>query len=170
MYTFQTESTPYICQNNNQLLALSRRYIWSLRNCTGTGTRNHLLCKRKLNHFTKLSKWLSWVASTYLYGVFDYIFLSCQVGVADLIHILYLPECQGIPSSKQVQYLKMKWLQCDSNPQLLNTSTNTQAFGQTDKMIELNCEYLSVRWIWLYLLIMSRTRFRVNSHPIFAWL
>ena len=34
-------------------------------------------------------------------------------------------------------------------------------------MIELCCEYLSVRCIWLYVLIMSRTRFRVNPHSIF---
>ena len=33
-------------------------------------------------------------------------------------------------------------------------------------MIELCCEYLSVRCIWLYVLIMSRTRFRVNPHSI----
>ena len=31
-------------------------------------------------------------------------------------------------------------------------------------MIELYCEYLSVRYIWLYVIIMSRTRFRVNLH------
>ena len=33
-------------------------------------------------------------------------------------------------------------------------------------MIELCCEYLSVRCIWLYVLIMSRTRFRVNPHSV----
>ena len=37
-------------------------------------------------------------------------------------------------------------------------------------MIELLCEYLSVRSIWLYILIISRTRFRVNPHPIVAWM
>ena len=37
-------------------------------------------------------------------------------------------------------------------------------------MIELRFEYLSVRCIWLYVLIMSRTRFRVNPHPIVAWM
>ena len=36
-------------------------------------------------------------------------------------------------------------------------------------MIELNCEYLSVGCISLYLLIMSGTRFRVNPHSIFSW-
>ena len=37
-------------------------------------------------------------------------------------------------------------------------------------MIELCCEYLSVRCIWLYVFIMSRTRFRVNPHSIVAWM
>ena len=37
-------------------------------------------------------------------------------------------------------------------------------------MIELCCEYLSVRCIWLYVLIMSRTCFRVNPHSIVAWM
>ena len=35
----------------------------------------------------------------------------------------------------------------------------------------LNCfECLSVRCIWLYILIMSHTRFRVNPHSIVAWM
>ena len=37
-------------------------------------------------------------------------------------------------------------------------------------MMELYCEYLSVRCIWLYVLVMSRTRFRVNPHSIAAWM
>ena len=36
-------------------------------------------------------------------------------------------------------------------------------------MIELICEYLSVRFIWLYVLNMSRTHFRVNPHSRAAW-
>ena len=36
-------------------------------------------------------------------------------------------------------------------------------------MIELCCEYLSVRSIRLYVRIMSHTRFRVNPHSIVAW-
>ena len=35
-------------------------------------------------------------------------------------------------------------------------------------MIELCCENLSVRCICLYVIIMSRTRFRVNPHSIVA--
>ena len=38
------------------------------------------------------------------------------------------------------------------------------------QMIELCCEYLPVRYIWLYVLIMSCARFRVNPHSIVAWI
>ena len=36
-------------------------------------------------------------------------------------------------------------------------------------MIELCCEYLPIRCIWLYDLAMSRTHFRVNLQSKFAW-
>ena len=38
------------------------------------------------------------------------------------------------------------------------------------QMIELCCEYLSVRCIWLYVLVMSCMCFRVNPHSIVAWM
>ena len=41
----------------------------------------------------------------------------------------------------------------------------TQAFSQTGQMTDLCCDYLSVRCIWLYV-IMSRTSFRVNLQDI----
>ena len=47
---------------------------------------------------------------------------------------------------------------------------NTRTFSQTDQLIELCCKYLSVRCIWLYVLIMSRTYFRVNLQSIVAWM
>ena len=48
--------------------------------------------------------------------------------------------------------------------------TNTQPFSQIGQMIELGCEYLSVRCIWLYVIIMSRKHFRVNLDPIVGWI
>ena len=98
------------------------------------------------------------------------MFLSCHLRISEWIHILYLPECQEIPSSKQERYLKFKRLQQDSNTQPLSLSMNTQPSGQTDQMIELGCEHLSVRCIWLYVLLMSRTHFRVKPHSIFPWM
>ena len=37
-------------------------------------------------------------------------------------------------------------------------------------MIEVRCEYLSVRCIWLYVLMMLCTRIRVNPHSVVAWM
>ena len=37
-------------------------------------------------------------------------------------------------------------------------------------MIELRCEYLSVLYIWLYVLIKLRKRFRVNLLSMVAWM
>ena len=46
--------------------------------------------------------------------------LPCHVRISEWIHTLYLPERQGTPCSKQARYLKLKWLQRDSNPQLIS--------------------------------------------------
>ena len=59
-----------------------------LSNCNWTRTHNHLVHKRTLNHLAKLAKWLSCVMSTYLYGAFDCMFLSCHVRVSEWIHTL----------------------------------------------------------------------------------
>ena len=68
-----------------------------------------------------------------------------------------LAECQGTPFLKQALYLKFKWQQLDLNPQALSSQPNTQPFSQGGQIIEPCCEYLSVRCIWLFLIIMSRT-------------
>ena len=53
MYVFQSESTHYSCLNVKELLAWSRRKIWSLSDCNWTQTHNHLACKQTLNHLAK---------------------------------------------------------------------------------------------------------------------
>ena len=61
MYAFQSEPTLYSYLNAKELLAWSRRDIWILSVCNGTPTRNHLGCKRTLDHLVKLvssAKWL----------------------------------------------------------------------------------------------------------------
>ena len=60
-------------------------------------------------------------------------------------------------------HLKFKWLQRNMNPWPLSSKTNTQPFRQTGQMIELCCEYLSVRHIWLYVLIMLCMYFTKTS-------
>ena len=59
------------------------------------------------------------------------------------------------------------WSLSDSNViQNHNYLVRKQPFSQADQMIVLCCEYLSVRRIWLYVTIMSRTSFRVNPHSM----
>ena len=48
-----------------------------------TRTQNHLVRKRTLNHLAKLAKCLSCVVSTYLYGTFDCMFLSCHERISE---------------------------------------------------------------------------------------
>ena len=57
-----------------------------------------------------------------LYCAFDCMFLPCHMCIAERIHTLYFPECQGTSCSKQMRYLKFKWLQQGSNPQLFSSS------------------------------------------------
>ena len=52
-YAFQSESTFYSCLNVRELLARSKREIWSLNDCNWTRTYNHLVHKRSLNHLAK---------------------------------------------------------------------------------------------------------------------
>ena len=169
-YPFQSESTLYGCLNVKEVLARNRCKIWSLTDCNWTWTHNHLVRKPTVNHFAKLTKWFTWVVSAYLYGAFAWMFLSCHVRVSGWINTLNLPEDQGTPSPKQARNLKFKWLQLESNLILLSSSTNTQPFGQTELIIELSSEYLSVRCIWLYVFVTSRTRLRVNPLSIVAWM
>ena len=75
-----------LCMNVKELLAWSRRHIWSLSETNEVRTHNNLARKRTLNHLAKLANWLSWVVSTYLYGAFGRIFLSCHVRNSEWIH------------------------------------------------------------------------------------
>ena len=74
-YCFHSESTLYICPNVKELFAQKRRDICSLIDCNGAGTQSHLFHKRTFNHLAKITKWLRWVESIYLFGVFDFMFL-----------------------------------------------------------------------------------------------
>ena len=67
---------------------------------------------------------------------------------------------------KQAPNLKFKWGQRDWNLALLISKNNIKAFSQIDRMIELCCEYLSAWWIWMYVLMVSRTSFCVSAHFI----
>ena len=51
---------------------------------------HNLVCNPTLSHLDKLAKRLSCVVSTYLYGVFDSMFLSCHILVSQLIRPPFL--------------------------------------------------------------------------------
>ena len=74
MYTFQIESTLYNCLNVKEPLAQNRYGIWGLSNCNRTQIRNHLVCKRTLNHLAKLV-WLN--GSVFIYKLSGCGFKSC---------------------------------------------------------------------------------------------
>ena len=76
-----------------ELLAQSRREVWSSSDCNWTRTRNHLAHKRTLNRLAKLAIWLSCVVSTYLYGAFNRRFLSCYVHVSEWTRTLWITLC-----------------------------------------------------------------------------
>ena len=67
--------------NVKKLFAQNRCDIWNLSDCNGTQTHNHIFSKRTLNRLAKLAKWLICVVSTYLYGAFNCMFLSCDIRV-----------------------------------------------------------------------------------------
>ena len=52
-----------------------------INDCNGTRTHNHLVRKRTLNHLAKLTRWLSWIVSTYLYGAFKYKYVLLGANV-----------------------------------------------------------------------------------------
>ena len=62
------ESTLCSCLNVKELLAWSRREIWSLSDVNCIRTHNHLVHKRTLNHLAKTGQIIELFFGTYLYG------------------------------------------------------------------------------------------------------
>ena len=96
----------------------------------------------------------------------------CNVRHAfEIVSTLY--SCLNVKkllAQKQAEYLKFKWLKLDSIAEPPNSQTNSQLFSKTVQITELCCEYLSVRYICLYILVMSPMRFKVNAQFIVAWM
>ena len=112
-HAFRSASTPFIFVNGREVLTRNRRHISTLCDSEGTPTYNSLVPKWTFNLLAKLAQCLSCVVNTYLYGAFDYILLSCHVRVPECIYTLCFHECQGSSCSRQVRYLKFKWLKRD---------------------------------------------------------
>ena len=94
-YAFQSESTLYICLNVKELLAQSRREIWSLSDCNWTRTHNQLVRKRTLNHLAKLAKNFlnDWAVVWVLICTVHLIVCSYHVTYAFLICTVHLIVC-----------------------------------------------------------------------------
>ena len=84
--------------------ARTRHHIWSLGDSNGIRTHNHLVRKRTFNHLAKLTKWLSCVVSTYLYGTFDIWIFTLKL-VRDVI----IRYSQMHHTNKYSQYSPIIW-------------------------------------------------------------
>ena len=91
LVSFRVNPHHVACLIVKELLAGSRRHFWSLSYSNTIQIHDHVVCKWALNHLAKLAKWLSCVVSTYLYGAFDCMLLSCHVRVSEWIHTLQFP-------------------------------------------------------------------------------
>ena len=118
--------------------------IWRLSDCNWTRTHNNLVLKRTLNHLAKLVKKLSCVVSTYLYGVFNCMFL----------YVTYAFQSESTPCiclnvKELLARNKAKiWSLSDSNwTRTHNHLVRKRTFShlaKTCQMIQLCCGYLSV--------------------------
>ena len=106
-YAFQSESTLYSCLNVKELFAWNRCQIWSLSDCNGTRTHNHLVHKRTLNHLAKLAKRLSCAYDCMLSCHVVYKLSGCgfECHCSHLIHC-----CLEIPNIVFRLTLKYLWL------------------------------------------------------------
>ena len=88
MYALQSDSTLYSRLNVKKLLFQNRRDIWSLSDCNGTRTDNHLVHKRTINRLARLPKWLSCVVSTCLFILLRCIWLYWRNGNQQVVYVV----------------------------------------------------------------------------------
>ena len=165
---FRVNPQSIVCLNVKEMLVQSRQDIWSLSDRKEIQTHNYLVRKRTVNDLAKLAKWLSCVVSTYLYGVLECMLLSCHVRVSEWIWNTHSIVCLTI-NKLLCRSRGNIWSLSDSNKIETHdylVRKRTQLFSQTDQMIELCCENWTVLWVWLYVIIISQTSFRVNPHSI----
>ena len=84
-FLVQTSFSSMLVGNDHNLI-VAKMFLTS--DCNWSRTQKHLVRKQALNHLAKLGKWLSSVLSTYLYGAFDCMYLSCHVRISEWIHTL----------------------------------------------------------------------------------
>ena len=139
-YAFESESTLYNCVNVKELLARSRRKIWSLSDCKLAWTQHDLVCLWTFNHLAQLTKLLSCVLSTYLYGAFDCMFLSCQVFEKE---------------SKIYSFLNFKELLGQSNCQIWSSSDCSWTQTQNHLLRKRTLNHLGKLTKWLSCVLIT---------------
>ena len=76
---------PLKIQNKNllnmKIVVNYLNFVFYVAQRDSSNLQTTLFRTRTLNHLAKLAKWWSCVVSTYLYGAFDCMFLSCHVRV-----------------------------------------------------------------------------------------
>ena len=77
--------TQYLPECQETPCSKQARYL-KLKWLQGIWTHNHLVHKGTLNHLALQTKWLRFVASTYLYDTFNCMLLLCQVRVSERIY------------------------------------------------------------------------------------
>ena len=145
-----------------ELFIWKRHVIWTLSHCNVIQNHIHLVYKRTLDRFIQTDKWLSCVASTYLYDTFECVFLPCHIPTIEWIYILQLPHCQETPCLKQTLYLNSKWLldRLRPNNRLVWNWTNNHLAKLAKWLICAVTTYLYGER--LCVLIMPHVRFRRN--------
>ena len=92
-YAFQNESTPYSCLNVKELLARSKRGIWSLSDCNWTRTQNHVVRKRTI--------WPNWPSIVVKQAVRPYLVIRAWMFFSVLlISSLWVGYALTVVSSK----------------------------------------------------------------------
>ena len=155
---FTVNRNSNICLNIKELIARNRCNICSLSDCNRTRTNNHLFRKRNTQPFGHCDQ-IDWrelwllictvqltVCSSHVNYAFQsesalYICLSIRELLArNMCHIWRLSDCSRIPTNNNFV-----------GKQTLNH------FTKLTQLIELSCDYLYLRWGWLYDFIMSGT-------------
>ena len=101
---FQSESTLFSCLNVKELLAQSRRDIWSLSGNNGTRTHNHLVCKATLHQIAKLITDYVNVGSNPV-TIANNLKLTSQISEAELIYWLIT----NVSVCSSINYGKSSW-------------------------------------------------------------
>ena len=144
---------------------------WEGTSCSkrdGIRTHNHLFRKRKLNHLAK-NEWVAlWVL----------IFTANLTVFSD--HVTYEFQSESAVYNclnfKELFSLNRRniWNLNDSNGIRIDNYLAPERilYSQRDQLIKLCCDYKYIypQCIWPYVLIMSRTGFRVNLRSLGAWM